>query len=99
MNIFSLKHRNAVISGDFFPTNEVTLINKLIHSQINIMSQISAETDILICGKFPDWSLVQEARLRAINVVFIDKTSDLFTTLSPAEQNEQTCIFQVPLGI
>ncbi len=103
LNIFSLKHKNAVISGEFFPTDEETLKNKLINAKTNVMPQICAETDILICGKFPDWSLIEEARLKAINIIFIDKASDLFTNSTSAEHNnfesEQMHISQVHLGI
>lgn len=103
MNIFSLKHKNAVISGEFFPMGEETLKNKLVSAKTNVMPQMSAETDILICGKFPDWSLIQEAKIRAIKVVFVDKASDLFAALTSPEQSdlesELTFSNQFPLGI
>lgn len=103
MDIFSLKHKNAVISGEFFPTGEEALKNKLMNGKTNVLPQMSADTDILICGKFPDWNLVQEAKFRAIKVVFIDKTSDLFTGSISVEQGsfegEPSYISKVPLGI
>lgn len=103
MNILSLKHKNAVISGEFFPTDEETLKNKLNCAKTNVMPQMSAETDILICGKFPDWSLIEEAKIRAVKVIFIDKPSDLFAASNTSEQSnldsEPSYISPVPLGI
>ena len=103
MNFHSLENKNVVTSGEFFPARAEAFIERLVQEKANVISQLTAETDILICGKYPDWMLIQEARLRAINVIFIDKASDLFTGSTPVEQSnfesESMYISQVPLGI
>lgn len=101
-NFISLRNKNAVISGEFFPMGEEVLRSKLVSAKVHVMPHISEETHILICGKFPDWDLINEARSRAIQIIFIDKASDLFSHTVPAEhvnpKNEPVHL-QIPLGI
>ena len=99
----SFENKNIILSGSFFPASEESLKERLLMLKAQVVTQLSSETDILICGKFPDWSLIQEARSRAIKVIFIDKASDLFSNIISEElgkfESEHVYVSQASLGI
>ena len=99
----SLENKNIILSGSFFPASEESLQEKLLMLKAQVVTELSSETDILLCGKFPNWSLIQEARSRAIKVIFIDKASDLFFNIIPEElgkfESEHVYVSQASLGI
>ncbi|CAN5198617.1 hypothetical protein BH23BAC2_BH23BAC2_22500 [soil metagenome] len=44
--------------------------------------EITPETEILICGMYPDWMLVEEAKLYGIKIMFADKAGELFSRIA-----------------
>lgn len=102
LNFDSLENKNVVTSGEFFPTSTEALKEKLVQEKANLRSEITAETDILICGKYPDWMLIQQARISGVKIIFIDKASDLFDEMVidiRRHTSEPDYSSQVPLGV
>lgn len=77
-----LHSKNIIISGEFFPTSESAFKENLLKSNVNVQPEITPETEILICGKYPDWILVEEASLYGIKIIFIDKAGELFSRIA-----------------
>ena len=95
-----LENRNVIISGEFFPDSEDALKQNLLERKANVQSQMTPETELLICGKYPDWMLIEEAKMNGVKIIFVDKASDLFTRLVSNIQNSHPAVLnQVPLGI
>ena len=98
----SLENKNVLTSGEFFPTRTEAFMERLVQEKANVRSEISAETDILICGKYPDWMLIQQARITGVKIIFIDKASDLFDEMVTdirRHTSEPDYSSQVPLGV
>ena len=95
-----LENKNVIISGEFFPGSQDGLKENLLERKANVQSQMTSETELLICGKYPDWMLIEEAKMNGVKVIFIDKASDLFTRFATNVQNSHSAVLnQVPLGI
>ena len=77
-----LHSKNVVLSGQFFPMNENSFIDNLEKQEANLEPEITPDTEILICGRYPDWMLVEEARLYGIKIVFADKAGELFSRMA-----------------
>lgn len=72
------KAKNIVLSGEFCALSENSLKENLLKSKANVQPEITPETEILICGKYPDWMLVEDARHYGIKIMFVDKAGELF---------------------
>lgn len=97
-----LKNKKVVITGDFFPASEDTFRKRLIAAKASVMTNLTTDTEILICGKFPDWTLIEDAQKKSLEIIYIDKVSDLFlkweaTGMQPMKKKEED--FPVPLGV
>ena len=101
LDILSFKNKKVLLSGDFFPTTEEAFKEKLIRAKATVMAQLTSETEILICGKYPDWILIEEVQRRGLDIIFIDKASDLFSGTSESHQHigEPALSYQIPLGV
>lgn len=93
--ISTLSHKNIRTTGHFFPTSEEVFNNKLLQLNANVQPQMNEETDALICGKYPDWMLIEEAKTMGIPIIFVDNTAELFSRfgLSNDEQHSNTQVF------
>lgn len=77
-----LYSKNVVLSGQFFHLNENSFLDNLEEREANVEPEITPETEVLICGRYPDWMLVEEARLYGIKIVFADKAGELFSRMA-----------------
>ncbi len=95
-----LQSRNIILSGEFFPTNEKVFKENLLKCNANVQLQMTPETEILICGKYPDWMLVEEARLYGVKIIFVDRAGELFSRIT-ANLNKRKAVlpYEEPLGI
>ena len=73
-----LRNRKIALTGDFFPLDKLTFEAKLNHLKGEVQLELTSETDVLICGKYPDRKLISEAEKNGTYTIFIDKVSDLF---------------------
>lgn len=73
-----LYYRKVVLSGNFFPLDRENFISRLEQFRGEIQLELDSETEVLICGKYPDWDLIAAAKERLIQIIFLDKVSDLF---------------------
>lgn len=94
-----LHSKSVILSGEFFPTSESVLIERLLKRDVNVQPQMTPETDILICGKYPDWMLVEEARLYGVKIIFIDKAGELFSRLATNLNKSRAFSYEEPLGV
>ena len=82
-DIYDFIHsKNVILSGEFFPLSENSFKEKLIEREANVQQEITPETEILICGRYPDWMLVEEARLYGIRIIFADKAGESFSKIA-----------------
>lgn len=77
-----LHFKNVVLSGQFFPVDENYIIDNIEEQTANLRQGITPETEILVCGRYPDWMLIEEARLYGIKIVFADKAGELFSRIA-----------------
>lgn len=77
-----LRDKNVFLSGEFREMGENSFFENLLNSQANLQPEITPETEILICGKYPDWNLIEEARLFGIRIFFIDKAGEFFSKIA-----------------
>lgn len=77
-----LDSKNVIISGEFFPASNIAFKESFLKYNANLQPQMTPETEILICGKHPDWVLVEEARLYGVKILFADKTGELFSRMA-----------------
>ncbi|WP_034921331.1 hypothetical protein [Gillisia sp. CAL575] len=92
-----LQTKNVVLSGEFFPINYKDNLNKW---EANLQPEITPETEYLLCGKYPDWVLVEEARHYGIKVIFTDKAGELFSRIATKLINSKTALtIEEPLGV
>ncbi len=82
LNLDFLRAKNVFLSGEFFQIGEKSFKENLHNRQANLQLEITPETEILICGKYPDWNLVEEARLYGIKIFFIDKAGEFFSRIA-----------------
>lgn len=82
LNVNFLQAKNVILSGEFHPMSEDTFRENLIKNKVNVQEEITPETEILICGKYPDWMLVEEARLYGIKTIFVDKAGEFFSRIA-----------------
>ncbi|CAM4121905.1 hypothetical protein GILI108418_06045 [Gillisia limnaea] len=82
VNIDFLQAKNIFLSGEFLPMGINSFKENLIKRQANVQPEITPETEILICGKYPDWILVEEATLYGIKIIFVDKAGELFNRIA-----------------
>lgn len=77
-----LQSKNVILSGEFYHLEDNSIINNFHKRETNIQPDITPDTEILICGQFPDWMLVEEARLYGIRIIFADKAGELFSRMA-----------------
>lgn len=95
-----LHFKNVVLSGQFFPLDENSFIDNLEEQAANVRQEITPETEILVCGRYPDWMLVEEARLYGIKIVFADKSGELFSRIATRLCKTRTMnIYEDPVGV
>lgn len=99
MNNDILNDKNVIISGEFFPTSERLLEEMLLKNNIHLQPQMSPDTEILICGRYPDWMLVEEARIYGVRIIFMDKAGELFSKLASNLNKNKTFSYEEPLGV
>ncbi len=101
MNNDFLHSKNIIITGQFFPTSESTFKENLLKSNLNVEPEITPETEILICGKYPDWTLVEEASFYGIKIIFIDKEGELFSRIATklCKSSRPVLSYKEPLGV
>lgn len=85
-----LQAKNVFLSGEFCPMDENTFIERLRERKANVQQEITPETEILICGQYPDWVLVEEARHYGIKIVFFDKAGEFFSRMAAKLINNKT---------
>ena len=94
------QNTKVVIMGEFFPMNNKTLNENLITRGASIQPKLTGETEILICGKFPDWMLIEQARLNGVKVIFVDRAGELFNViLSRMNEGGSFYDYEEPLGV
>lgn len=92
--------KNVVLSGEFFPASDSFFKESLLKRNAHVQPQMTSETDILICGKYPDWMLVEEARHCGVTIIFIDKAGELFSRLaSNLHKGRAALSYEEPLGV
>ncbi len=98
-NIF--QSRNVILSGEFFPLSEIFLRENLLEQEANVQTEITPKTEILICGKFPDWTLVEEAKLYGIKIIFIDHEGESFSKIASRLYKSRKSLhsYEEPLGV
>lgn len=95
-----LHNKNVIISGDFFPTSEVEFKKNLLDRKANLQPHMTPETEILICGKYPDWMLVEKAGLYGVKIIFVDKAGELFGRMATnLNKTTPVSLYEEPLGI
>lgn len=95
-----LHTKNVIISGDFFPSSEVAFKKNLLERKANLQPHMTTETEILICGKYPDWMLVEKARLYGVKIIFVDKAGELFGRMATnLNKTTPVSLYEEPLGI
>lgn len=87
-----LDSKNCIISGDFFPFSESLFKEKLLKRNINVQPQMTPDTEILICGRYPDWVLVEEARMYGVKIIFVDKAGELFSRMVTKMKKSRTVL-------
>ena len=81
-NNICLQAKNVILSGDFFHLNGNSFSENLLKREANVQLEITPETEVLICGKYPDWILVEEARHYGIKIIFIDRAGEYFSRIA-----------------
>jgi len=76
-----LNAKNVIISGDFFPSNKNAFKERLLKRKVNVQPQLTPETEYLICGKYPNWILVEQASLYGIKIIFTTKPNLILSNL------------------
>lgn len=100
MNLHCFENKIIVTSGEFFPTSEKALTERLVQERANVLSQITSATDILICGKYPDWMLIEEAKKNGVKIIFVDKVGELFSRFATNLNKNRTILSnEEPLGV
>lgn len=101
LNVSFLQSKNVILSGEFYPMSEDIFKENLFKNKVNVQQEITPETDILICGKYPDWMLVEEARLYGIKTIFIDKAGEFFSRIATKlfKRNIPELSYKEPLGV
>lgn len=77
-----LQAKNVILSGDFFHLKGNSFSENLREREANVQLEITPETEVLICGKYPDWILVEDARLYGIKIIFVDKAGEYFSRIA-----------------
>ena len=77
-----LQAKNVILSGDFFHLNGNSFSENSLKREANVQLEITPETEVLICGKYPDWILVEDARLYGIKIIFVDKAGKYFSRIA-----------------
>ena len=94
------QNKKVVIMGEFFPMNNTTLNENLLTRGASIQPKLTGETEILICGKYPDWMLVEQAKLNGVKVIFVDRAGELFSViLSRMNEVGSFYDYEEPLGV
>lgn len=97
---YFFQNKKIAISGEFFPMSENFLKSNLVEREANVQPEMTPETEILICGKYPDWMLVEEARLYGVTIIFVDKAGELFSKMaSGLLKNNSVLSYEEPLGV
>ena len=86
-----LRAKNVILSGDFLHLNGNSFSENLREREANVHLEITPETEVLICGKYPDWILVEEARLYGIKIIFVDKAGEFFSRIAAKLVKSNTC--------
>lgn len=94
-----LNGKNVIISGEFFPTSEKVFKESLLKRKANVQPQMTPQTEVLICGKYPDWVLVEEARIYGVKIIFVDKAGELFSRLATNLNKNRAFFYEEPLGV
>lgn len=84
-----LQTKNVVLSGEFFPINYK---DNLMKWEANVQPEITPETEYLLCGKYPDWVLVEEARHYGIKIIFADQAGELFSRIATELINSKSAL-------
>lgn len=82
LNIDFPQAKNVIFSGEFLIGSEIAFRENFIKGNANVQTEITPETELLICGKFPDWMLIEDARKNSINIVFTDKAGEFFSRMA-----------------
>lgn len=80
-NDFS-KAKNIIFTGEFCTGAEVAFREEVLKGSANVQTSIIPETELVICGKFPDWILVEDARQNGIKIIFTDKAGESFSRMA-----------------
>ncbi len=94
-------YKNVILSGEFFHLTENSFKAKFQEEKINLQPEITPETEILICGRYPDWILVEEARLYGITIIFADKAGEFFSRIATKLCRTNTSVLssKEPIGL
>lgn len=100
VNLHSFENKIIATSGEFFPTSDKALTERLVQERANVLPQITSATDILICGKYPDWMLIEEAKKNGVKIIFVDKVGELFSRFATNLNKNRTILSnEEPLGV
>ena len=94
------QNKIVAILGEFFSMNNTNLRENILNRGATIHPKVTVDTDIIVCEKFPDWILVEQARLKGVKVIFVDRTGDLFSVvLSRMNEGKSFTNHKEPLGV
>ena len=93
------RNKRIALIGEFFPMNNITLTKNLLSTGANIDSKITPDTEILICGKFPNWTMVEQAKAKGVQLIFVDKAGELFTVILSRMNEGKSFNYEEPLGV
>lgn len=100
MDDCSFENKNIFISGEFFPSHENALKERLQKRKAKLQPFLTRDTEILVCGKYPDWLVMEEAKRNGVKIIMVDKASDLFSRFATnIHDSNSPAPHQVPLGI
>lgn len=74
--------KNIIFSGEFCAGSETAFRENSLKGIAGAQVEITPETEVLICGKYPDWMLVEQARQNGIQIVFTDKAGEFFSRIA-----------------
>lgn len=91
----SLEKNNFFINGIHLPTNPNFLNGILLHSDMILHTYPNPDVDLIICDKYPDWDLIEQARSFNAEIIYID-AAGIFFNIKAA--NLEKKIFPTSLG-
>lgn len=75
---YSLKKNNLFINGILLPTNTDFINGIVLHSDMILHTYPNPEVDLIICYKYPDWDLIEQAKSFNAEIIYIDAAGIFF---------------------